>query len=164
MLEGMEIERKFLIDHVPAGVLGAPWTRLRQGYLVVGDDGEARVRDDAGTYTLTVKSTGGLARSETEVGLSSEQWESLWLATEGRRIEKRRYRVPDEQGVIELDVYEGDLTGLVVAEVEFASLERAAQFRPPTWFDIEVTEDSRYRNASLALFGRPADTEGASQA
>jgi adenylate cyclase len=45
-----------------------------------------------------------------------------------------------------------------VAEVEFPSDEEAAQFVPPPWFGLEVTEDEHYKNVNLALHGRPGCT------
>ncbi len=57
--------------------------------------------------------------------------------------------------VVELDVFAGDLDGLVMAEVEFTSTEEMTAFVPPVWFGREVTDDGRYTNASLALHGLP---------
>jgi CYTH domain-containing protein len=56
---------------------------------------------------------------------------------------------------IEVDVYDGALTGLVLAEVEFATEQDSAAFEPPDWFGAEVTEDARYKNRALAVDGRP---------
>jgi adenylate cyclase len=151
----MEIERKFLVSTHPDFVTRAPATRLRQGYLVACPDGEVRVRDAAGACTLTVKSGGGLSRAESEVALSAEQFEALWPATAGRRIEKLRYAVPLEGLTAEVDVYEGALAGLEVVEVEFASEAGAAAFEPPAWFGRELTDEPAYKNAALALRGLP---------
>jgi adenylate cyclase len=46
----------------------------------------------------------------------------LWRLTVGRRLEKTRYRIPLGRLTIELDVFHGKLRGLIVAEVEFASM------------------------------------------
>ena len=54
-------------------------------------------------------------------------------------------------------MYEGELAGLAVVEVEFSSGEEAGDFAPPGWFGRELTGDARYSNASLALDGRPPD-------
>ena len=61
--------------------------------------------------------------------------------------------------MIELDVYEGALSGLMVAEVEFDDPWGAEAFIAPYWFGREVTEDPAYRNQRLAVAGcggRPA--------
>jgi CYTH domain-containing protein len=149
-----EIERKFLVRLMPPGPDAS--VAVRQGYLATGRDTEVRVRDAGGSATLTVKSGTGLARTETEVPLTAEQFGALWPATEGRRVEKRRSVIPVGDLSAELDVYEGGLDGLTVVEVEFESLDAAAGFAAPEWFGREVTGDDSYKNASLATRGRPA--------
>ena len=56
---------------------------------------------------------------------------------------------------IELDVYEGELAGLIVAEVEFDDPWGAESFAAPYWFGREVTDDPGYRNQRLAVRGVP---------
>ncbi len=149
----VEIERKFLVRSAPANA-GSP-VAIRQGYLAIGPDAEVRVRDAGGSATLTVKSGAGLARTETEVPLTSEQFAALWPVTEGRRVEKKRSVVPVGDLAAELDRYEGNLDGLEVVEVEFDSVGAAAGFVAPEWFGREVTGDASYKNASLAAHGLP---------
>ncbi len=58
--------------------------------------------------------------------------------------------------MLEIDVYEGRLSGLVVLEVEFQNSEESVQFVPPPEFNlIEVTGDKRYSNKQLARNGLP---------
>jgi adenylate cyclase len=149
----MEVERKFLVERLPEE-LGGRARRIDQGYLALDDrsGAEVRLRRHGDDLSLTIKSTGGLARVEEELALDEATFESLWPLTDGRRIEKTRHELP---GGIELDVYEDDLAGLVVAEVEFPSEQDSAAFEPPDWFGEEVTEDQRYKNRSLAVDGRP---------
>jgi len=81
---------------------------------------------------------------------------ALWPLTDGRRIEKRRYRIPAGDGLtLELDVYHGRLEGLLTAEVEFGSVDDAAAFVPPDWLGRDVTDDPRYKNKRLATDGLP---------
>jgi adenylate cyclase len=147
----MEIERKFLVVEPPE-LAAARASEIEQGYLVIGADGaEARVRRRDGVCTLTVKSGTGLARGETEISITADQFEALWPATEGSRIEKTRHEIED----VELDVYHGALDGLIVAEVEFPHVAAAFEYDPPAWFADEVTTDDRYKNRRLAVEGRP---------
>ena len=89
--------------------------------------------------------------------LDGEDFDELWPLTEGRRLRKRRHLIPHGELEIELDVYEGDLDGLVVAETEFASEEEARAFEPPGWIGEEVTGDERYLNETLATRGKPTN-------
>ncbi len=134
-----------------------PSTAIEQGYLAMADDRpEVRVRRRGGRAFLTVKSAGGRVRVEEEIEIEPDRFERLWPLTEGLRIEKTRYEIDAGDGlVIELDIYAGDLEGLVVAEVEFASEEAADGFAPPDWLGPDVTEDLRYKNQRLARDGAP---------
>ncbi|MGO9973831.1 MAG: CYTH domain-containing protein [Solirubrobacteraceae bacterium] len=153
----VEIERKFLVDSLPADLASHPSRPIMQGYLAVGSDGsEVRLRRAAERLLLTAKRGSGLVRGEYEIELTTEQFDVLWPATEGRRVLKTRHELPLAGGlVIELDVYEGALAGLCVAEVEFRDPDSAAQFVAPAWLGREVTEDDAYKNRRLALDGLP---------
>ncbi len=89
----------------------------------------------------------------------ADTFASLWPLTEGRRVEKVRYRVPWGAHTIEVDVYDGALQGLVTAEVEFGSEPDSARFARPDWLGPEVTDDPRYQNQHLALHGPPGRTK-----
>jgi adenylate cyclase len=153
----IEIERKFLVAEPPSDFERWPSTAIEQGYLALDEDGaEVRVRRRDGRTWLTVKSGAGRVRVEEEIEIEPERFERLWALTEGRRIEKTRYELAAGDGlVLELDVYTGDLDGLVVAEVEFDSEEAAEAFTPPAWLGPDVTEDARYKNQRLARDGAP---------
>jgi CYTH domain-containing protein len=56
-----------------------------------------------------------------------------------------------------INEFRGNLEGLVLAEVEFASREKSEEFEPPDWFGEEVTEDIRYKNQNLAQKDVPKD-------
>jgi adenylate cyclase len=153
----IEIERKFLVAEPPTDIERWPSTAIEQGYVALDEDGaEVRVRRRDGRTWLTVKSGAGRVRVEEEIEIEPERFERLWALTEGRRLEKTRYELEAGDGLIlELDVYTGDLEGLVVAEVEFDSEEAAEAFTPPGWLGPDVTEDARYKNQRLARDGAP---------
>jgi adenylate cyclase len=154
----VEIERKFLVSSLPDGLDGYPHALLEQGYLAVArDGGEVRIRRRGGACTLTVKQGSGVSRREEEIEISGAIFDSLWPATEGKRLEKVRYHLPAGDLTIELDRYLGALDGLIVAEVEFPTEESAAAWTPPEWFGREVMDDSSYKNQRLALQGQPPE-------
>lgn len=153
----IERERKFLVDRLPASLDLSDRVELRQGYVAIVDAVSTRVRDagDEGC-TLTVKAGTGAERVEIERSIESAEFDAIWPFTDGRRVEKVRHRIPTGGLVIELDVFGGDLDGLVLAEVEFDSSSALDSFEPPEWFGIEVTDDGRFSNAALAIDGLPA--------
>jgi adenylate cyclase len=154
---GVEIERKFVLPEIPAEAAGAPSDRIDQGYLAICDDGvEVRIRRIGERTVLTVKKGSGERRLEEEMDIPEASFEALWPLTEGRRVEKERFRLGGGGKGVELDVYRGALDGLVVAEIEFDSDEESEGFDPPAWLGREVTGDERFANQRLAVRGRPA--------
>jgi adenylate cyclase len=147
-----EIERKFLVWVPPADLDSHPASAIHQGYLAIDSDGsEVRLRRRDTATWLTSKRGHGVVRAEAEIEITDAQFETLWPLTEGRRLEKTRYRIGAGEGpVIELDVYGGALAGLVVAEVEFPSRADADTFVAPSWFGPDVSEDDAYKNQRLA--------------
>ena len=151
----MEIERKFLVDHHPELADAEP-TKIDQGYLSLATGGaEVRLRRRGEALVLTVKSGAGRARDEEEIELDREQFDALWRLTEGRRLTKTRYVIPHGELEIELDVYAGELEGLMIAEVEFPDERTADAYEAPEWFAGEVTGKREYLNETLATEGRP---------
>lgn len=157
-----EIERKFLLHELPPETADVEPTHIDQGYLAITDDVEVRIRARGGDHLLTVKGGRGEVRTEITLLVSPEQYDDLWVLTGGRRIRKQRWVLtpdPEAEVEVEVDRFEGDLEGLLIAEVEFASEDASRAFTPPDWFGSEVTADERYRNAALAM-GPPPDRSG----
>lgn len=166
----MEIERKYLVDLKQVAWHDFAYHTIEQGYLSTNP--VVRVRREDDTYYLTYKSQGLMVRQEENLPLTKDSYEHLIKKSDGNVITKRRYLIPytyvprnlsdedmqytqDKHCTIELDIFSGDLNGLVVAEVEFDSLEDAMNFQPPSWFLSEITEDPRYQNSNLINGGLP---------
>jgi len=151
-----EIEKKFLVKSLPENLEQYPHKDIVQGYLAITEDGtEVRLRKKGKKYFQTVKSGAGKTRFESEVEITEDQFNTLWEATKGKRVEKTRYEIPHESGTIELDIYHGDLDGLLSAEMEFSSEKDSNEFVTPIWLSEEVTDDKKYKNQNLALHGVP---------
>ena len=92
-----------------------------------------------------------LKRREENLPLTEEGYYHLRQKADGIVITKRRYKIPLEDGhMIELDMFRGEYSGLLLAEVEFASEEDAAAFQKPEWFGEEVTFDPAYHNSNMS--------------
>ena len=153
---GIEIERKFLVARLPAALAKLSGSAIRQGYIIVAEDGvELRIRQKGSRFFQTIKAGEGLSRTEIEIELSHDQFQRLWPYTDGRRVSKTRYALPIGNHTAELDRFDGDLAGLLLVEVEFSSVQASRQFEPPDWFGADVTENCRYKNRQLAVFGIP---------
>ena len=144
----MEIERKFTVKELPENLSDYPCKRIEQGYLCTKP--VLRVRRKGEEYWLTYKGEGLLVREEHEFPLTAEAYHHLLAKVDGRIIQKDRYHIPYEKYTIELDVFDGELAPLVIAEVEFPSVEAANAFVPPAWFGEDVTENPAYSNSNLS--------------
>ncbi|MFK7998542.1 MAG: CHAD domain-containing protein [Polyangiales bacterium] len=151
--EHLEIERKYLLTALPKGVLGHPCLELDQGYLP-GRDIRERVRRIVGpegtTYRRTIKAGRGISRIEFEEPMDAATFEQLWPLTEGSRVSKRRYVVPDGDLVWEVDEFTD--RDLVLAEVELPSADIVPE--APEWLSPyvvrDVSEESGFVNQKLA--------------
>ena len=145
----MEIERKFLPKELPDDLTPFAFHKIEQGYLCTSPVVRIRRSDD--DYYLTYKSSGMLAREEYNLPLTAEAYAHLKPKADGRIIEKTRYLIPlDDRLTVELDIFEGDLAPLILAEVEFSSEEEANAFTPPQWLGEDVTFDRRYHNSTMS--------------
>ena len=145
----MEIERKYLLKKLPEDLDTYPHRHLEQGYLCTAP--VVRVRKDDDKYELTYKSAGLMVREEYNLPLNAESFEHLKKKIDGILIKKCRYLIPyGEKYTIELDVFEGELAPLQLAEVEFETEEEANAFQPPEWFGEDVTFSTKYHNSTLS--------------
>ena len=146
----MEIERTFLITNPLFNYDTYPFHTIEQGYLCT--EPVVRVRREDDTCYLTYKSKGLLSREEYNLPLTKESYDHLISKADGNIISKKRYFIPIEgtELTIEFDVFEGKFEGLMLAEVEFETVEEAEAFTPPEWFGRDVTFSGEYQNSRLA--------------
>lgn len=144
----MEIERKFLPLRLPEDLESYPHRPIEQGYLCTAP--VVRVRRSGEKYTLTYKGGGMMARREEELPLTEEGYRHLVAKADGNIISKERYCIPWGQYTIELDVFAPPFAPLVMAEVEFPTVEEANAFVPPEWFGPDVTFDPAYHNSNMS--------------
>lgn len=150
-LAPLRVERKFLVGELPKVLNLNEGRHVSQGYLAVETGGaEVRILRTGNKGTLCVKTGSGQNQTETEVPLSAEQLAALWPLTAGRRMSKVSYTVDVGETPVSLDMYEGQLSWLRIAEAEFKSHQSADSFSPPSWFHREVTDVHAYRHSNLA--------------
>ena len=153
-VEVWEIEQGYLAPEAASEAelarLGFPEGRLRR---VVGPSGAER-------FFHTVKRGAGVVREEIEREITRAEFDAAWPHTRGRRLAKTRHRVRDGGLVWEVDLFRDLRAGdapLVMAEVELSDAEE--RFEMPAWLAPlvvrEVSEDARYRNSALAMYGAP---------
>lgn len=145
----IEIERKFLLrsDAWRTAVHRSQY--LAQGYLG-GTRCSVRVRIAADAAWLNLKSLHkGHSRLEFEYPIPlADARHILGELADGPVVSKTRHLVTVGAHCFEIDEFDGDNAGLIVAEVELQAIDE--EFERPPWLGLEVTDDARYYNVNLA--------------
>lgn len=147
----MEIERKFLVKSESFKSEAYQKKRLIQGYLNSDAERTVRIRIEGEKAYITVKgksNESGTSRFEWEKEISVEEGENLLKLCEPGTIEKVRYLVKNEKHILEVDEFQKENSGLIIAEIELNSEEET--FSKPEWLGEEVTGDNRYYNSQLS--------------
>lgn len=148
----MEIERKYLVRKLPENLEQYNKKKIAQGYLCT--EPVVRIRRSNDDYYMTYKGDGLMVREEYNLPLTQEAYDHLRPKIDGLLIAKTRYLIPlDGKLTAELDVFEEDLSGLTIVEVEFDTVEEANAFTAPDWFGEDVTNSGKYHNSYLSRHG-----------
>lgn len=152
---GKEVERKFLVSSTAWRELVEAEIRIRQFYLAAAPGRTVRIRiSDGASAKLTLKfGSRARERDEFEYTIPLAEAEEMLAFAIGRVIEKTRHHVRHRGYLYEVDVFDGPLAGLVVAELE--TPEDVPDEMLPDWLGREVTGEQKFYNASLALGGIP---------
>jgi adenylate cyclase len=145
-----EIERKFLVKSQDFRVEAFNNYRITQGYLSSDPQRTVRVRIKADKGFITIKgisNESGTSRFEWEKEIPLKDVEELLLICETGVIDKIRFEVKVGNFIFEIDVFEGENQGLIVAEIELSSENES--FEKPKWLGEEITGDKRYFNSAL---------------
>jgi len=144
----LEIERKFLLASEKWRQTADKGTVFKQGYLCTEKERTVRIRIAGKKGLMTVKGvTVKNSRAEYEYEIPVEEAAEMLLLCHQPLIEKRRYVVIENELTWEIDVFEGENKGLILAEVELESEDQKVEL--PKWVGEEVSGDPRYYNASL---------------
>lgn len=151
-----EIEKKYIVTTLPAQLSYIHSAEINQGYLSISDKFEEdRIRAINGKYFRSITQGVGIIKQGSQEEITQEQFNELWPKTIGKRVRKTRLTLEYQRRRLEVDIYHENLKSLITVEVEFPTLQAANEFIPPHWFSKEVTNDIRFRNQSLAVFGIP---------
>lgn len=144
-----EIEHKFLVDsEIWASIVKPKPSLIVQAYITRSVDCTVRVRIKGAKGYLTIKGkTEGISRTEFEYEIALEDAEEMIVSFTDKHIRKQRYEIEHDGRLWEVDVFHGNLYGLIVAELEIESEED--EFELPDWVTKNVSTDPNYYNAVL---------------
>ena len=143
-----EIERKFLVKNLYFKELSV-CHKIEQGYICTEKERVVRVRRYDSCAFLTIKSASvGFARDEFEYEIpvddAQKMLETICIQP---TIKKCRYILFFEDKKWEIDVFEGENSGLIIAEIELEN--ESETFKIPNFIGEEVTSDIRYYNSYI---------------
>ena len=147
---GLEIERKFLVNHEKWAVAEKPKAEFyRQGYLLTDPNKTIRIRATATKGFMTIKGKSeGATRAEFEYEIPKEEAIQLLDMFAVSDLTKYRYKVIFAEKLWEVDVFLDENEGLIVAEIELSSEDES--FELPEWAAEEVTGEKKYYNSNLS--------------
>lgn len=145
----IEIERKYLVKNLDFVKYGVPH-RIKQGYISTEEGRVVRIRIKDQKGYLTLKSAAqGFARHEFEYEIPvADAEQMLDEMCHKPIIDKTRFDLLHKGKKWEIDVFNGENEGLIIAEIELQSKDE--EFKIPPFIDREVTDDPRYYNAYIA--------------
>lgn len=168
MLNQEEIERKWVAvkgKNFPNFTKATISKNIMQFYTKIDSKSEVRYRKSDEKYYITEKEGEGVKREERERDISKSDFSDKIKNRIGNIIEKKRYLIRHGKFLIEIDDYFSPvISGRVIIEVEFPSLEDAKKFKIEDVFKnkndilvnfLEVTDDNGYKNKNIALKGFP---------
>ena len=161
----LEIERKFVLDGVfvidllKNDGISMLQKEIVQFYTKITPLEEIRFRKSNFDFTATKKIGKGLMRKEFEEICDEKAYKNALKKSVGIPIEKTRFEFKINNLPSNIDVYHDILEGLVTLEIEFLTVNDAENFIIPDfikrYIKLEITEDERYKNKYLSLFGMP---------
>lgn len=140
-----EFERTYLAKELPSGFERVPSEEMLDIYIPSSVEHPVlRIRKAGEKYEITKKEPlekGDASHQiETTIPLTRVEY-SEFCKLPGKRVQKTRFYYQENKVGYEIDVFRGDLEGLVLVDVEFSSLEERDAFMPPTWCLAEVTQE-----------------------
>lgn len=151
----VEYERRFLVSP------DANWKSAVESYSKTFEDKylrDSRLRlriltdSDTGRRVLKLnkkhESDSPYLRTVSRILLSPNEYE-LFDSLEGDRLKKTRYYQTYRGRVFSIDVFEGELDGLILCETEAEGLKDLMSAEPPSYAVYEVTDDSFFEGGNL---------------
>lgn len=154
MDENVEIELTYLAKYIPPGLDHSSFKDFHDLYIPEADlHPHLRLRKRGEFLELTKKiviESGNLSEHR-EITLPLTQLEYDELATvRGRALTKRRFFLPYQNKIGQVDVFLDKLYGLIVVDFEFTSLLERDSFIPPDYCLANVTQEEFIAGGFLA--------------
>ncbi len=140
----IELEKTYLAKFLPPDLVNSDYSEMLDVYLPISSSHpHLRLRKKGDKLEITKKTLvdrGDASKQlEQTIILEPEEFNAL-VQVKGKRVSKKRYRLKRENRIIEVDVFQDALAGLVLVDVEFDSVEEKEKFLMPDFCLVEVTQ------------------------
>jgi adenylate cyclase len=144
----LEIEKKYLVIDDSFRSMASKSVVIKQGYLSTCPNSTVRIRVKADKAFITVKSTTiGITRNEWEYEIPIQDATDMISKCCTQYIHKTRYLINYHGYQWEVDEFHGNLSPLIIAEIELPSEDTIVPI--PPFIGKEVSGDKRYYNSNL---------------
>lgn len=149
----VELEKTYLVKFLPSELTSLQPIELIDVYIpATNSHPTLRLRKKGDKYELTKKLpvNGDVSRqTEHTIDLSEDEFKAL-QKSDGKTIRKLRYSYGVDGQQVEIDVFQDNLLGLVLADFEFKNEEEQARFSSPGFCLSEVTQEEFIAGGYLA--------------
>lgn len=150
----LEIETTYLARSLPDGLQKIPFKEMTDIYIPVDSKHpKLRLRKNGDSYVMTKKSlvdpSDASTQIEETIRLSEDEYNAL-SSLDGKRVSKRRYKLGVAGKTAEIDVFQDDLAGLALIDIEFDSIEERDAFSAPDYCGPDVTQEDFIAGGMLA--------------
>jgi len=140
----IERERTYLIKKVPSSLGECLSKEMYDLYIPANErHPHTRIRQNGDAFEFTKKrpiDNDASKQIESTVYLTADEFESL-KSSDAKPVSKKRYFYSEHGHSYEIDVFAGELEGLILVDVEFEDDESQENFMMPDWCLVEVTHE-----------------------
>lgn len=141
----IELEKTYLAKFLPDNLEDCKQTELMDVYIpMLSCHPKLRLRKRGDSLEITKKTLvdkkDASQQNEQTIDLTKDEFEEL-LKVGGKKVRKIRHYFKYKEREVEIDVFKDDLSGLVLVDAEFDSIEKKNKFQIPDFCLVEVTQE-----------------------
>lgn len=148
----IELEKTYLVKEIPKDLINFSYKEIIDIYIPKNTHPVLRLRKKGDSFEITKKQPlrdgDSSAQEEHTIKLSEEEFNSL-AKTEGKSVRKIRYNYVYKGISSEIDVFHGDLAGLVLVDFEFKNVADKNKFVMPDFCLADVTQEKIFAGGML---------------
>ncbi len=142
----IELEKTYLVKKLPENLKSFKFKEIIDVYIPkTSEHPKLRLRKNGNKFELTKKEpvNDGDASHQKEqtIILTETEFNALNQQLEGKRVRKIRYFYGYNGIIAEFDVFQDKLSGLVVVDFEFATLDEKDNFQMPDFCLVDITQE-----------------------